>query len=62
MCMPDPPKPTPARSAARAPDAASVALRSDDALRRRQTMAGMILTDQTKPSMAPTAGKPVLGA
>lgn len=61
MCGMSPPPITPPRSAARAPDAASVAVRSEDALRRRQTMASMILAD-TKGAMAPTAGKPVLGA
>ena len=61
MCGAKPPAPTPIRSAARAPDAGDIAVRSDDALRRRQTMAGMILTDQPKMGAAPVAAKPVLG-
>lgn len=62
MCGMSPPPITPPRSAARAPDAASVAVRSEDALRKRATMASMILTDQRGMGSAPTAGKPVLGA
>lgn len=62
MCVASPPPVTPPRSAARAPDAAAVAVRSEDAQRRRATMASMILTNQAQIGKAPVAGKAVLGA
>lgn len=61
MCSVDTPNVVPARSAARAPDAATTANRTEDALRRRQSIGSMILTNQAQLGAAPTAGKPVLG-
>jgi len=62
MCGPKPPAPVAPRQAPRAPDAGSVADRSQAALLRRQTMSGMVFTDQNRLGAPMTAGKPVLGA
>lgn len=63
MCMiPKPPTPIGPRSTPRAPDIAEIGGRSDETLRRRATLASMVLTPPGGLGAAPTAGKAVLGA
>jgi len=49
------------RQAPRMPDAPALVAQNDDMLRRRATMASMILTAPGGPGAAPVAGKTVLG-